>query len=74
MRSQGVLAGAGAERLAARVNRRLLDTPGRLAGLSTAALGGLFVVAVALDLFGESLFLTQLLEAPEHLVDALVRS
>ena len=45
-----------------------------LTQLAAAAFRGLFVVAVPLDLLGQSLFLTELLESAEHLVDALVGS
>ena len=51
-----------------------MGVPGSLSHPSAAALGGFFVVAVPLDLLGDSLFLTQLLEAAEHLIDALIRS
>ncbi len=60
--------------LSARLGGRSLGVPDRLSQLAATTFRGLLVVAVPLDLLGQSLFFTELLESAEHLVDALVGS
>jgi len=43
----------------------------RLAHVATTTLGGLLVVFLPLDVFGQALFFTELLKAPHHLINAL---
>ncbi len=64
----------GRPRLPAGLTDWFLSVTNGLTLLTTAAFRGLLVVAVPLDLFGQPLFLTELLESAEHLVDALVGS
>ena len=42
--------------------------------LATAALGGFFVVAVALDVLGQTFFFAHLLKSPQHLLDRFATS
>ena len=64
----------GRASLPASLSDRSLSVADGLALLAAATFRGFFVVAVPLDLLGQSLFLTELLESAEHLVDALVGS
>lgn len=61
-------------RLAAALGERLLGVAGSFAVLPATALRGFLIIAVPLDLLGQTFLLAQLLETAQHLLDTLIGS